>query len=186
VDGVRLEDYLDTRKFGNIFLSLRPLQTEEVKKMKAGYGIVNWKFYGHSAVVKDLDKTIKYYQSLDIASFQPQTMFDSSSIADVKVYGKTPKTTIKAKTRIFQIVPVLYELIQPVEGEGIYKETLDRRGEGIIDLTFTVDNLDRETAKLVEKGVPVIFSGKPRTGNAFAYFDTRKDGGDVMIKLVQR
>jgi methylmalonyl-CoA/ethylmalonyl-CoA epimerase len=186
LDGVRIEDYLDTRKFGNIFLSLRPLQTEEVKKMKAGYGIIDWKFQGHTAVVRDLDKTIKYYQALDIADFQPQAMFDSSSIKDVRVYGKTPKAAIKAKTGKFQITRVVYELIQPLEGESIYKETLDRRGEGIIDLTFTVDDLDKETAKLVGKGVPVIFTGKPATGKAFTFFDTRKEGGDVMIKLVQR
>lgn len=185
-DGVRIEDYLDTREFGNIFLSLRPLQTEEMKKRKAGYGIVNWKFLGHSAVVRDVDKTAEYYRSMGIATIQPQAMFDSSAIGDVKVYGKPPKTKIRAKTRIFQIGPVVYELIQPLEGEGIYRESLDRRGEGIIDLTFTVNDLDRETAGLVEKGVPVIFSGKPRTGSAFAYFDTRKEGGDAMIKLMQR
>ncbi len=49
-----------------------------------------------------------------------------------------------------------------------------------------MDDLDKETTKLVEKGVPVIFSGKSRNGSAFAYFDTREDGGDVMIKLMQR
>jgi hypothetical protein len=183
---VRLEDYLDTREVGNIFLSLRTLQTEEMKARKAGYGIVNWKFHGHGAVVRDVNKTARYYQSMGIAAIQPQAMFDSSSITDVKVYGKNPKAKITTKTRKIQIGPVVYEFIQPLEGEGIYKEYLDRKGEGIIDLTFTVDDLDREKAKLVEKGVPVIFSGKPRTGSAFAYFDTRKDGGDIMIKLVQR
>lgn len=186
LNGVRLEDYLDTREYGNILLSLRTPMTEEMKKRKAGNGIVDWKFRGHTAVVKDLDKTAEYYQFLDIAAVQPQVMFDSSSITDVRVYGKTPETVIRAKTRTAQIGTVVLELIQPLEGESIYKESLDRRGEGIIDLTFTVDDLDRETARLVEKGVPVIFSGKPRTGSAFACFDTREDGGDVMIKLIQR
>ena len=123
---------------------------------------------------------------MGIPTFQPQSTFDSSSINDVKVYGKSTKDVIRAKARMMQIGPVTYELIQPVEGHGIYKESLDRRGEGVINLTFTVDDLEKETAKLVEKGVPVVFSGKPRTGNAFAYLDTRKDGGDVMIKLMQR
>jgi catechol 2,3-dioxygenase-like lactoylglutathione lyase family enzyme len=186
LDGVRLEDYLDTREFGNILLSLRTPQTEEMKKRKTGYGIVNWKFHGHSAVVRDVDKTAGYYRSLGIAEVQPQAMFDSGAIEDVRVYGKSPKNKITAKTRIFQIGPVAYHLIQPLEGEGIFKESLESRGEGIIDLIFTVNNLDRETAKLVEKGVPVVFSGKPRSGNAFAFFDTRQDGGDAMIKLVQR
>jgi catechol 2,3-dioxygenase-like lactoylglutathione lyase family enzyme len=184
LNGKRLEDYLDTREYGNILLSLRTPMTEEMKKRKASYGIVNWKFHGPSAVVRDVDKTAKYYQYLGIATVQPQVRFDSSSITGVKVYGKPPKTPIRAKTRIAQIGRVLYELIQPLEGEGIFKESLDRRGEGIIALTFTVDDLERETDKLVKKGVSVIFSGKPRTGRAFAYFDTREDGGDVMIKLM--
>ena len=73
VNGVRVEDYLDTREFGNMLLSFRPPQTEEAKARKAGYGIVNWKYQGVGAVVKDLDKTVKYYQSMDIATFQPQS-----------------------------------------------------------------------------------------------------------------
>lgn len=186
LNGVRLEDYLDTREYGNILLSLRTPMTEEMKLRKAGNGIIDWKFRGHTAVVRDVDATAEYYQSLGIAAVQPQTMFDSSSITDFKVYGKTPETTIRAKTRTVQISTVELELIQPLEGEGIYGESLDRRGEGIIDLTFTVDDLDRETARLVEKGVAVIFSGQPRNGGAFACFDTREDGGDVMIKLIQR
>jgi catechol 2,3-dioxygenase-like lactoylglutathione lyase family enzyme len=186
LDDVRLEDYLDTREHGNMLLSFRPLQTEEVKSQKAGYGIIDWKYQGVGAVVKDLEKTVKYYRSMGIADFRPQAMFDTSSIRDVKLHGKSTKGVIKARTRLMQIGPVIYELVEPVEGAGIYKESLDRRGEGIINLTFMVDDLDRETNKLAGKGVSVIFSGKPQAGKAFAYFDTRKDGGDVMIKLVQR
>jgi catechol 2,3-dioxygenase-like lactoylglutathione lyase family enzyme len=187
LNGVRLEDYLDTREHGNILLSMRTPMTEEMKKRKAENGIIDWKFRGHTSVVKDLDKMVEFYRYLDIAEFQPETIFDSSTMSDIKVYGKTPKRAIKARTRIAKIGDkLILELVQPIEANEIYKETLYRRGEGIIDITFTVDDIDRETAKLVKKGVPVIFSGKPRTGNAFACFDTRKDGGDVMIKLVQR
>ena len=182
---VRIEDYLDTREFGNVLLSLRGLQTEEMKARKAGYGIVNWKFQGHSVVVKDIDKTAKYYESMGIAAIKPEAVFDSGSMTGVKVYGQAAKSAIKAKTRTAQIGPVAFEFIQPIEGEGIYKEHLDRNGDGIIDLVFTVDDLEKETANLVKKGVRVIFSGKPKTGGAFAYFDTRQESGDTMIKLIQ-
>ena len=133
-----------------------------------------------------VDETARFYESLGIAEIQSQVIFDSSAIEDANASGRFLKNGIKVKTRRFRIGPVAYELIQPLEGESIYKESLDRRGEGIIDLVFTVDDLERETAKLVEKGVPVIFSEKPRNGGAFVYFDTREDGGDAMIKLVQR
>ena len=186
LDDVRLEDYLDTREHGNMLLSLRPLQTQAVKAQKAGYGIVDWKYQGVGAVVKDIEKTVGYYRSMGIAEFRTQTLFDTSTIGDVRLYGESTKDVIKAKTRLMQIGPVIYELFEPVAGKGIYQESLNRRGEGIINLTFTVNDLDRETGKLAEKGVSVIFSGKPQEGKAFAYLDTRKDGGDVMIKLVQR
>ncbi len=186
LNGVRLEDYLDTREHGNILLSFRTLMTEEMKRRKAGNSIIDWKFRGHTAVVKDLDKTVEYYQYLDIAAFQSETVFDTGTISDVRVYGKTPKAPIKAKTRAAKIGDrLVLELVQPLERDEIYKETLYRKGEGIIDLNFTVDDLEKETARLVEKGVSVIFSGKPQNGGAFALFDTREDGGDVMIKLVQ-
>lgn len=111
-------------------------------------------------------------------------MFDSSSIADFNVHGKASDVVVKARTRVAQIGPVAYEFTQPLEGETIYKESLDRRGEGVNDFIFTVDDLDKETAKLAEKGVMVILSGNPRNGGAFAYFDTRKVG-NMMMKLIQ-
>ena len=184
-EGIRFEDYLDSRLYGNVILSLRPLQSEEAIARKASLGIVNWKFRGHGVVVEDVDQTADYYEHLGIATFQPEVLFDSSSIADFKINGEATDTIVKARIKTAQIGPVEYEFIQPFQGEAIYKEFLRARGEGIIDITFTVDDLDKETAKLVEKGVPVILSGKPQTGSAFAYFDTHEDGGDIMIKLIQ-
>jgi catechol 2,3-dioxygenase-like lactoylglutathione lyase family enzyme len=186
LNDVRIEDYLDTREFGNILLSLRPLQTEGAKAKKAGYGIVNWKYRGVGAVVKDLARTVKYYQSMGIATFGAPSRFDTTTVEDVMVYGRSTKDAIRAKTRLMTIASVTYELIEPSEGAAIYRESLDRRGEGVINLTFDVADLEQETARLAAKGVPVVFSGKPQKGAAFAYLDTRKDGGDVMIKLLQR
>jgi len=187
LNDVRLEDYLDTREHGNILLSMRTPMTEEMKKRKAKNGIIDWQFLGHTAVVKDLDKVVDFYRYLEIAEFQPETLFDSTTLSDVHVYGKAPRRAIKARTIKAKIGDKLVvEFVQPLEANEIYKETLYRRGEGILDITFAVKDLNKETAKLVAKGVPVIFSGKPRTGGAFACFDTRKDGGDVIIKLVQR
>ena len=186
LNGTRLEDYLDTREPGHILLSLRTPMTEEMKKRKAEAGVVDWKFRGHTAIVKDLDKTVEFYKFLEIARFKPERMFDTGNMSDVEVYGKPPKVEIKAKTRTCQVGDrLILELLQPLEADFIFRETLYRRGEGIIDLTFTVNDLEKETVRMVEKGVPVIFSGKPRNGGAFNYFDTRENGSAVMIKLVQ-
>jgi len=85
------------------------------------------------------------------------------------------------------IGPMAFEFLEPLEGDAIYREYLDRRGEeaGVCEFSFTVSELGRETAKLVDKGVPVILSGIPENGQAFACFDTREHGGDIVIKLIQ-
>ena len=139
----------------------------------------NWKFHHVGVIVKDMDKAVDYYQSLGIATFRPEHMFDSSTFADWKLYGKTPDTIDKHRGRFIQIGPVALELLQPVSGESIHNEFF---GEGIEHIAFSVDDLEEETAKLVEKGIPAIVSGKGIA--SWAYFDTHRVG-NVLIELIQ-
>jgi len=189
--GLMIEDYLDTREFGNIIISFRPLANRSkpwMDSIMAHPLVSDWQFCGMGFPVRDLDKAVEYYQFLDIGVVQPEVMFDSSSISDFKVNGETPGAAVKARTRAFtDIGPLSFEFIQPLEGESLYREHLDRRGEeaNVCEFAFTVTDLEKETAKLVEKGVPVIFSGKPEAGKAFACFDTREHGADIAIKLMQ-
>ncbi len=182
------ENYIDNSSFGNIWLSFRPPAGKWEKVWKAHNMelpmVSNWKFRGVGVAVRDVDKVVECYQSLGIGTSQPEVMFDSSSITDFKLYGKTSDTIMKARTRMFQIGSVGYEFVQPLEGETMYRGFLESRGEGTNDIAFTVDDLDKETAKLVDKGVPAILSGRLQTGEAFAYFDTRRFG-NIMVKLIQ-
>jgi catechol 2,3-dioxygenase-like lactoylglutathione lyase family enzyme len=188
-DDTIIENYLDTRKFCNVILSMRCPTRKWEKAWKAhntAHPLLNsWKFRGVGVAVRDLDKVVEYYQSLGIAEFQPEVTLDSSSFTYFKVNGKTPDTIVRARTRRARIGPVVYEFVQPLDGEAIYKESLDYRGEGVNDMAFTVDDLEKEIAKLADRGVPVILSGKPQTGSTFAYFGTRKFGGHTMIQLIQ-
>ncbi|MEE8374193.1 MAG: VOC family protein [Dehalococcoidia bacterium] len=184
-DDTIIENYLDTREFGSLILSLRCPQRKWEKAWKAhnlAHPLLSdWRFYGVGVAVRDLDKAVGYYQSLGIAALGPEIMLDSSALEGGSVSG----TTVRARTRTAQIGPVAYEFVQPLDGEAVYRESLGSRGEGVSDLAFTVDDLERETAKLDERAVPVVLSGKPQTGSAFAYFDTRESGGNIMIRLLQ-
>jgi len=137
-----------------------------------------------AVVVWDMDKAVEYYQSLGIATFKPEFVLDSSTYTDYKVYGKTPNTIDKTRMRFAQIGPFQLELVQPVEGEPIYREFLKSKGEGVHHIAYTVDDLDEETAKLVEKGISVITRVTLQTGTSFAYMDVRKVG-NVIIELIQ-
>ena len=81
--------------------------------------------------------------------------------------------------------PITYEFVQPLEGETVYSEALESRGDGVNDIVFEVEDLNTEIANLTGKGVEVALSGKLENGGAFAYFDTREKGGNIMIRLVQ-
>jgi len=149
--------------------------------------INSWKFRGLGILVGDLDKVVTYYQSLKIGTFRPEAEFDTGAIADTKLYGKAPYSPIKARTRKLLLGPVVFEFIQPLEGAAVFKESFDSRGDGVGILAFTVDDLDKETAKLTENDVSPLLSGNPRNGGAFAYFDIHRDRkpGDILIKLIQ-
>ncbi len=185
--GKIIENYLGTTKYGGIWLSFRPMPEEWHRKWQAhsrAHPLVSdWQFRGMGVATGDLDKAIEYYQSLDITEMQPEVMLDSSVSPDFKVHGLTG-TAVRVRTRTAMIGPVAYEFAQSLEKETTYGEFLTRRSEGAYSLDFTVDDLERETSRLVYRGVQVVFSGKTQDGSAFAYFDTRKVG-NLMIKLVQ-
>ena len=148
----------------------------------------NWKFHHVAVIVRDMDEAVEYYQSLGIGTFQPEFMLDSSTYTDYKVYGKTPDTIDKTRMRMLQIGSdsFLLELVQPLEGEPIYKEFLESKGEMLHHIAYIVDDLEGETAKLAKKDIKVITRVyRDSTGAGFAYFDIRKDGS-VIIELIQR
>ena len=133
-------------------------------------------------IVKDVDKAVEYYQSLGIGPFESSKT--AHLVTDRKVYGK-PADDVKNKARLAQMMGQLYlELVQPVSGESIQKEFLETKGEGINHLGFLVDDIDKETAKLEEKGFKVISSTRYAGGGGIAYFDTDKVGG-VIFELIQ-
>ncbi len=183
------ENHIDTTKFGGVILSLRPdpdgKRSEREKAARDRLELNGWTFRGLGIGVEDLDKAVEYYEYLGLGTFQPEGALDSGATADFKVNGEASTGTVKARTRTLQIGPMTYEFTQPLEGETIYRESLDRRGEGVNDFVFTVADLEEETAKLADKGVRVLQSGNPENDAAFAYFDTRKVG-NMMMKLVQR
>ena len=145
-----------------------------------------WRFDHVGVIVKDLDKTVAYYKSLGIATFRPEHLFDAHTFLEFKLYGKIPADLDVHMGRYIQIGSLAYELLQPVSGESIHDEFFNDKGEGIEHVGYTVDDLEVETARMVEKGIPVIVSGQRRNGGGYAYFDLRENGGNLIIELIKR
>ena len=130
-------------------------------------------------IVRDIDKAIEYYQALGIGPFES---LDIPKI-EVKVYGRTADD-VKNLVSVAQMGRVQFELLQPISGESVQKEFLETKGEGINHLAFFIDDIDKETSKMIGKGFKVISSGKFVGGGGFAYFDTDKVGS-IIFELIQ-
>ena len=136
-----------------------------------------------AVVVKDMDKAKRKYGSiLGEQVFRPETMLDTSAFSVYEVHGKRTGDVHKSRFNHTDVgaSKLDIEFISPVQGDSIYRDFLNKNGEGIHHIAFMVDDLDAETAKLVAKGIPVVTSVKRPTGRGFAYFDF----GDCLIELV--
>ncbi|MFH1639832.1 MAG: VOC family protein [Chloroflexota bacterium] len=143
----------------------------------------NWKFRHVAVVVRDMDQAVGQYESiLGSGIFRPETLMDSSTFSDYTVYGKKTPDVHKSRFKHSDIGPdkIDLEFISPVEGKPIYRDFLEKHGEGLHHIAFAVDDLDAETAKLVARGIPVITSVKRPNGRGFAYFDF----GSCLIELI--
>ncbi len=143
----------------------------------------NWKFYHVAVVVRDMDTAKRKYGAiLGEGVFRPETVLDSSTFSVYEVNRKPTRNVHKSRFNHTDIGAnkLDVEFISPIEGDAIYRDFLNKNGEGIHHIAFMVDDLDAETAKLVARGIPVITSVKRPTGRGFAYFDF----GDCLIELV--
>ena len=172
VNGRTVENYIDTRKFGDVMISLRPLADNWEKAWRENNKVhplvSNWKFLGVGIAVENLENSSNYYN--DLSFCEASALLESNQL--------------NQHSRSFRVGPISFELIEPLEKVNIYKESLEVRGEGIADLTFLVDNLNLEVEKLVSNGVGLLL--KQDTGPShFALLDTRKEG-NLITRLIQQ
>jgi catechol 2,3-dioxygenase-like lactoylglutathione lyase family enzyme len=130
-----------------------------------------------SIVVKDIDKAIKFYNSIGIGPFEdypPLKEYVKLHVADEVGFHNLI-------FKVFQIGPIQIQLCQPGEGKSPYKDFLEKKGEGVYHLGFVVDDVDRSEAELKKLGLNVISSGRREDGSGFSYMDTAQKGGVTLL-----
>ena len=136
--------------------------------------------YQVGVVVRDIDRAAAFYERLGIGPFVEGP---SAHALERKIYGDDAPDA-RVKGRIAQMGAVEFELLQPVSGNSIQAEFLEKHGEGVIHLCAHTDDLDRDMAELTALGFRVISSAILEDGGRFAYFDTREVGG-LILELFQ-
>ncbi len=126
-------------------------------------------------VVKDMKKALAHYESLGLGPFEPLKLSPAEGFLRGKSLISTPVISMG------EVGGIVMELLQPTEDESLIKEFYEAKGEGLHHIAFLVDDIDKETEKLVRKGFKVLFNQKFGKGGC-AFFDTGQVGG-VWIEL---
>ena len=168
VNGKTIENYLDTRKYGDVMISLRPTSSAWENKWKENnlnHPLTNnWNFLGVGILIKDLKNTFDYYLDLGFSEIPNPKNINYPNLQSNQV----------------KVGPIIFEFFEPSESHPIHNEILIERGEGISDLVFLVDDLEVEKNKLLNRGTSLLDSNE-----TFAIFDTRKEG-NTLIRLVSK
>jgi len=167
VNGKTIENYLDTRTFGDVMISLRPNASNwenTWKENNLNHPLVsNWKLLGLGIVVENVEKASDYYLELGFPLNPILKKYEFPNILSSQV----------------EVGPIVFEFLEPTNKSSIYQNCYDNRGEGLADLIYLVDDLEVEIEKLIKKGVDLIDSNKD-----YAILETRKEG-NILTRLIQ-
>lgn len=131
--------------------------------------------------VPDLEKSLEQFKTL--FKMTPYLVRETK-IRNIELHGEK-KPDARIKFAYFRAGPMRLELLQPLEGESIWAEYVQKKGTGIQHIGCRVSDLDSELAELQKRGVRVsMFMGEPRVNMKIAYLDT-DDLLGTSLELIQ-
>jgi len=170
VNGRTVENYLDSRRHGDLMISLRPPASEWENAWKANnaaHPLVNdWRFLGVGIAVQSVEEAVDYYASLG---------FDADGDLDVD-------EQLAVRRQHVRVGPMTFEFCESFAEDSLCADAIRNRGEGVFDLRFQVADLDAEKRRLNERGLNLHPRG---VAGSVACFDTRAEG-NMLLRLVQQ
>lgn len=126
-------------------------------------------------VVRDVRKAMKaYWETVGIGPWKLYE-YGGEHLEEMSYHGKP--ANFKFLMALTTVGDVGFELIQPLEGDSIYQDFLDKYGEGVQHLQMVVDDIDKAMAAAEANGIPIIQFGRRHKGAGmpgFAYLDTEE------------
>ncbi|MBI3586389.1 MAG: methylmalonyl-CoA epimerase [Ignavibacteriales bacterium] len=109
-----------------------------------------------------------------------------------KLFGKAPDHTeslpeYKVHTVMFEIGHSSIELTEATDAESPIARFIEKRGEGVHHVSFVVDDIEKEIARLKQQGFQMI-DDKPRLGadNYYVAFLHPKSTNGVLVEISQK
>jgi methylmalonyl-CoA/ethylmalonyl-CoA epimerase len=128
-------------------------------------------------VVKDIEKTKNYYESIGIGpwmEYPPLVEYTKLNVMDEKAF-------FACRFVYTKIGDLQLQLVQPREGRTIYRDFLEKKGEGVFHIGFEVADIGATDEQLTGNGLKILASGRRDDGSGFSYLDTRQGAGVTLL-----
>ena len=128
-------------------------------------------------VVKDIEKTKSYYESIGIGpwvEYPPLVEYTKLNVMDEKGFFDT-------RFIYTHVGNLQLQLAQPGKGKTIYKDFLETKGEGVFHIGFEVGDIEAVEKQLTDNEMKVLASGRRDDGSGFSYLDTREHAGVTLL-----
>jgi len=132
-------------------------------------------------VVRDCKETAKrYYDDLGIGPWTFYTFDSRDNARDSRLRGEAVDHAFL--TAAAMVGDVQIELIEPLRGESVYAEHIEKHGESLHHIAFKYGAADFKNAKahLIEKGYREVQGGRLFDMANYAYFDTDKSLASIV------
>jgi methylmalonyl-CoA/ethylmalonyl-CoA epimerase len=109
------------------------------------------------------------------------------SLLNVKCYKQETVESEKVITAFFKTGQTKIELLQDEKEDGVIKNFIERKGEGIHHIAFEVENIRNEVARLKQEGF-IVLNEEPKKGadNKLVCFLHPKSSNGVLIELCEQ
>ncbi|WP_371362811.1 hypothetical protein SRRS_38680 [Sporomusa rhizae] len=133
-------------------------------------------------VVRDMNKTVEAMER--ILGVKPDVV-NNVNPENKRYHGKPGD--FDAVLALYNFANVQLEFIQPVSGTSIWQEHLDKHGEGLHHIRFTVDDHDEAVEYMAQKGILPSQQGDSLTPTVqWDYFDTEPVLGFILETLSKK
>jgi methylmalonyl-CoA/ethylmalonyl-CoA epimerase len=133
-----------------------------------------------AVIVKDIDKAREAWANVLGVTVPEVSVAESHPSRPTRYIGNP--SDAKAKLVFFDMGNLQVELIQPLGGKSTWQEFLDKNGEGIHHIAFSVKSIDGVEKQFELGGMPVVQNGG-WDGGAYSYIDASKNLGCILELL---
>jgi methylmalonyl-CoA/ethylmalonyl-CoA epimerase len=139
-----------------------------------GLGVIDQVAY----VVADMESALPRYEAI-YGPFE----ISEAAMDGCLIDGREASCTLKLAVN--RAGPIEIELIEVLDGKTTHSEHLQRNGEGLHHVRFSVSDLDQKLTALEQEGFKTVMYKRFGPTVVFAYLETPENLGPSVIELLE-